>query len=355
MALSVLFYHALFSVSLVFAYGSNKIFPKNKIASNILISISFLLIAGFSAIRYHVGTDYGSYELYFNGSYIQKMEPGYHILNVIFYGYPNGFYAVIAIATLLTYFFLFKALNNQGVLFFGLFFYILLFYALTNTFIRQGISAAIFLYSLRFILQRKFLKYLLLIILASTFHLSSLILIPVYLLNHINLSKKKLLFIIFISTALIFLGSNYFSLFIEYILLIPQYGFYLSTQYIESDNNTGLGILLKVLSGIIIIWNIDKIRLSNPKSNLFINIYMIGILLTLIASQIAIVARLAYPFNIAGIFVFAFFLKSLDIRKLTPKEFISLSLLLLFSFALFEVEFINNENHLTPYQTFLNS
>ena len=67
------------------------------------------------------------------------------------------------------------------------------FYGNSLNFIRQCIAIAIFLYSIEYIKKKKFIPYLLIILLASTFHKSMLIMIPVYFIARIAVNWKSLL------------------------------------------------------------------------------------------------------------------------------------------------------------------
>ena len=58
----------------------------------------------------------------------------------------------------------------------------------------RGVALSIFIYSIRFIENRKFIRYLLCILLAATFHFSAFILVFVYFVRYIRLSYYTWLF-----------------------------------------------------------------------------------------------------------------------------------------------------------------
>lgn len=62
-------------------------------------------------------------------------------------------------------------------------------YYCTMNFIRQSIAGIIALFALEFLKKKKFLPYLMIILVASTFHKSALILIPFFFINLIPLNK----------------------------------------------------------------------------------------------------------------------------------------------------------------------
>lgn len=67
-----------------------------------------------------------------------------------------------------------------------------------NTFIsmRQSITIAIFFLSLPLIENRQFIKYLIICILCFFLHAGSIIMLPVYFINYIHLTKRKIIYFI---------------------------------------------------------------------------------------------------------------------------------------------------------------
>ena len=61
---------------------------------------------------------------------------------------------------------------------------------------RQSITLAIFFLSLKYIEEKKPLKYFGSIIVASLIHSAALILIPVYFIRLVKLTKKKIILLI---------------------------------------------------------------------------------------------------------------------------------------------------------------
>lgn len=109
--------------------------------------------------------------------------------------------------------------------------------------LRQNMAVAICLLSIPYIIKRKFLKSLLIILIASSFHNSAIIFIIVYFFNTIKIDRKY-----FISIALFsILIYSFFYTIISYIsLYLIRYQSYL----LESDqraNYTGFLISLSIL------------------------------------------------------------------------------------------------------------
>jgi hypothetical protein len=70
---------------------------------------------------------------------------------------------------------------------------------------RQSIAIAIFFVAIKYIIEKNIKKYFICCLLALFFHNSALILFPLYFINRINLTKKKLIILnaIFIPTIII--------------------------------------------------------------------------------------------------------------------------------------------------------
>ncbi len=83
--------------------------------------------------------------------------------------------------------------------------------------IRQGVSSAIFLYTIRYINSRNLNKFIIWNLIGATFHISALAVLPLYLLGKIGLHRKLFLIIIPIAYCLYFLqlGVVYLIQYIE--------------------------------------------------------------------------------------------------------------------------------------------
>lgn len=178
---------------------------RNTILFLVLSSLAMIAVAGLRADT--VGIDYKQYETYFyqvhdggwsflissaNG---YRIEPGYSLLNYfvsLFTRDVHIFMLVVAVIVItLTAVLLYRVSPIPWI---GMFVFASFgFYGNSLSFIRQCIAIAIYLYSIEYIKKKKFVPYLLIILLASTFHKSMLIMIPVYFIARIAVSWKSLL------------------------------------------------------------------------------------------------------------------------------------------------------------------
>lgn len=192
---------AALSSILAFVYQKMHSLPKNLtlngIMPRVVISASCILLIILAGTRINVGVDYQSYAELFRGigkGQEYSLEPGYIWLNkVIFYFTENPqwlFFISSAITLVLMYRFIIKYSVNIAYsvfLYFGLCFIFFSF----NT-LRQFIAVGIALLAFGPLLERKFLRYASIVLLASAFHLTALVMLPIYIFVNVRFTKFKM-------------------------------------------------------------------------------------------------------------------------------------------------------------------
>ncbi len=171
--------------------------------------------------------------------------------------------------------------------------------------IRQCLAAAIIFTSTKFLFEGKFGKYLLVILLASTFHLSALILIPIYFLVRYKAWSKSTI-ILLLSSIVIVIGFEQFSTFLFTAIEETQYGHY------ESFTEGGANIIRVVVFAapmVIAYLGRDKLRAIFPESDIVVNMSIIGLLFMIISTQNWIFARFAIYFNLYQIVLVSWIVK----------------------------------------------
>lgn len=187
------------------------------------------------AFRYGFGTDYnGTYRSIFyyaqsaSGINIlrkQHVEWGYILLNVIIGKFTKDYVWACTWTSIITFVILsiaiikyvdHIALAFPAIILSG-------FYFMSMQTCRQMLAAAIFALGLPYIRKRKFLKYLICVLIAAQFHISVLILIPFYFLYGIKYKKSLLLIII---GACIALRGPIYYIVLKLMSIIPKYAIY---------------------------------------------------------------------------------------------------------------------------------
>lgn len=315
------------------------------------IGIAFLVVLLFCGCRYYVGNDYGNYVYAFTkykdwGNY-SIYEPGFDLLFFLFGDNPVGYLWVFAIAAGITYLFIFKSLVKEHCVALGIYFLFTLgFLTCANDQIRQGIAISIFIYAAKYIKSGEFVKYICLIVVASLFHYSAVVLILAYYIRFIKFSGR-------IWTALI-LGAYILHLvgfWQEYIgkliAIIPYYGeiYVQSARFlIAEETSSGLGVLFVVCLGVTmaVVYN----KLQRP---VYATIYLSGTLLQIIAIGFMPIERIAYYMVFVNILAFPLLFKT------QKTKFIGMGITIVAFFYYSLQSFTGLEKHgAVPYRTFFN-
>ncbi len=169
-----------------------------------IVSVAMITMAFLRANT--VGIDYKQYADYFaqvrsggwsfliSGANAYRVEPGYSLLNYVvslFTGDVHIFMLGVAVVTTgLTALLLYK---YSPIPWIGMFVFASFgFYGNSLSFLRQSIAIAIFLFAVRFLKEKRVVPYLLIVLLAASFHKAMFIMIPVYFIAHIKVNWKSL-------------------------------------------------------------------------------------------------------------------------------------------------------------------
>ena len=275
--------------------------------SGLLYATAVMLLIFVAGVRYHTGTDYWQYEqnVY---AYSQDVwnsiktynEPGIRILARIgcLLSPNNPAPVMIFLASAITIGLLGRTIfRYSNELCFPLVM-LLLLSCWTDSFnaIRQWLAIAIYFCSVPYIQRREILKYLLLVIVASLFHKSAIILSPIYLLTNKRISWKRLVYLI-IYTGIVLVAYSFFSSLVADFMEVS-----VDHQYFTRNVN-----VLRVLAGCapgILFWLCYHNRDIDAERTTYINLMMINSAFWIISSQSAYMARICMyttPFLILGI------------------------------------------------------
>jgi hypothetical protein len=255
--------------------------PNNNDKNNRNLFLSFLAIFIFLALRYDFGNDYMNYFDYFE--YVQKLsikgllhfreyenlelkEVGFTWLNKLF----PSFYLMVAVLSLFSCYVYFNAIKLYGtprLIWFSVFIFLFDPYLMLvqSSAIRQTVAICLFIYSIKYLIDRKFLKYCLLILLASLFHKSALFLLPVYLLiTPVQWGKWILIAIVGLYLALALFGYVYLSDIVTTVgYFSHRYQESYMTDIVGNQLESGFGFLFWTLVFLFIVWFHNKTETHN--------------------------------------------------------------------------------------------
>ena len=308
------------------------------------LKISFLIIFLFLALRYNYGNDYMSYlnmffdinqrgfesfrdlwmntflfniispdneELKFVFANSSNVELGWQALCLMFK--PFGFFAMIAFLALfncVVYYFFIKKYVPPAYYWLAVFLYVFSpsLMLTHSSAMRQSVAIALFLIAINYIYEKKFLRYTLLISLATLFHASAIILLPIYLLGVLRFKTSTP---IAIGAFLLFLV-----LFLLKDPLLQAMGVFVSTYaskyevYQEASAiGSGLGVILSS-TFLILILLYDKYQ--NKEISLQFKIAILSFFLIPLSLVVMMIGRLSLYFLPPLITVYPMVLLKMD-------------------------------------------
>ncbi len=171
--------------------------------------------------------------------------------------------------------------------------------------IRQVLAAAIAFTATKFLIEGSFVKYALIIILASLFHQSALILLPIYFLVRYKAWSKATVALLIISVFIV-VGFEYFSSLLFSALEDTQYGHYQS--FSEGGANFLRVAVAAAPIGIAYLGR-DKLRRIFPESDYIVNMAILGLVFMIISTQNWIFARISIYFDLYQIILISWVVK----------------------------------------------
>ncbi len=271
-------------------------------AVNALMMVSiFVVLTLLAALRLEVGNDYGTYVVtcheIFQRGYVVT-EPGFNFVVRVLYTLSGkedyllmfGVFAAAIVAVFL------KVLKEQTESFSWAFFMFMtmgLYYRSFNT-VRYYFALALATFAIRYLLdinRENIFRFLLVILFASLFHKSVLIVIPMYFIARIPWKKWALIPLAVFGAAAALLHNQIMEIALK---LYPSYN---NTVYIEETHtiieNAApiMGCLFMIVVGIICYKEAVKDRVDN---RMYFNMNIMAVVLYLSCFWLPLVTRFAY-------------------------------------------------------------
>lgn len=211
---------------------------KQQLTNKICLGAIFIILFALSACRLNVGNDYAKYVEFMHlincDSYVPT-EIGFNLLVKLIYGL-SGFenyllvFAVYSFVTVLLFLLALYEQSDEFPLSFFLFM-MLGYYFQTFSTVRYYLALAIAFYSMKFVLRRQWGRFIVLVLLGTTFHKSLLVVIPLYFLASRRFRKWQLALAALFCTTFLFLQDFYLKV---VVFLYPTYE---DTEYLEGGTS----------------------------------------------------------------------------------------------------------------------
>lgn len=207
---------------------------RQQLVNRICLCGIFLMLFSVSALRYQVGNDYSRYEEYFYNiwyGFVVPTERGFNaMVKLLEYLFGRECYLLIfAFFAFATVYFTLKALYLLGKNFVFSFFLFMAFgyyYQSLNT-VRYYFAVALAMYAVTYLFRRQYMKFILLILLAASFHKSVLLVIPIYLLANCRWRLWQVILLTAVSASTFLLKDVYLR------MVLYLYPTYRDTIYLE--------------------------------------------------------------------------------------------------------------------------
>lgn len=312
---------------------------------------AFLILAFFSAVREGVGVDYDSYlrhiELIQEGTRAHYMEVGFKQLVILLKQVSSSPRLVIILIGILTTWLFISAIWEQSCNpTMSVFLFIAWgYYFLTYNTIRNYFALAIIIYAIQYIKNSKMLYFFIFVAIASLFHKSALVCIPIYLLAN-SKWKKSTYFFLGIGTicALLFSG----------LLRFIVFKFY--PGYEGGAYDTGRISYLNVIKAFLVIAIyviFYKSRDENEKNRLYFHLNVLSLAFYVGMYWVPEISRIGFYMNTTSIFLIPNVIGQIEKRQDRKILKYSIYLFSLIIFFLLCRGFYAETVHLLPYQTWL--
>lgn len=320
-----------------------------------LLAISF--VVGF---RYYVGNDWEGYRKFFEnlastGISTYEVEPGYFYVNKFVINIGGDYTLMFAIIAFISWFFIFKSTKSHLLPLFIFFIFADEFFFWSMNGVRQFVAIGIFLFAIQFIINHNMKAYFLLIALAMMFHISALVLLPLYFIPFQKLYNQKIWFstfiISFFFTNVPFITEGLQLIFFKVTETIPLLSVYLryfeGSKYQAIDVTVGLGYYFRILITFFILYFSKEIVKQYPQTKIYFVLFFASMVIFNLFYMFSIVGRINNYFIILRSIVLAIIIyylwKNKNYRVLPV-------LVILLYFALFLFTIYNSSNMCSPFR-----
>jgi len=332
------------------------------------LGISVFIIFVFLALRFDFGNDYPAYLQNFlninryhlinvDSFNIKGNEIAWFYLNRFFK--PFGFFSLIIVLAAFNCYVLYRFIKKyvpQRYYWFAIFLYTFQTsqMLILSSAMRQAVAVSFFLIAIDFIVKKKIIHYFVTIFIASLFHTSSIILLPLILLSYLNwnLKLRHIVLVLTLFVLPLFLldkTANNLNIFTNQYF--NTYSYYLDNSDGISISDIGIGFVINVSFYVVILY---YSQFEFDKTNkLFFKIAVISLLIIPLGFTIQLIGRLNFYFLPSLMVVFP--LVFLKMRNRSRNILIgSIIVFTLYNFYLFFNRGVYAE-HFKDYKTILTS
>ncbi|MDN4526732.1 EpsG family protein [Fictibacillus fluitans] len=330
---AVAFLARYFSIAPAMVASSLSFIRPNKL----LVFVAFLSLVLVSGLRSNIGDTYfykHTYEISdFTWDYIlNQKDIGFGILQKLLKMFSNDPQVLIFTTALITNLLIIMVLYKYSrMIELSIFVYITGgLYLVSMNGMRQCLAAAIVFTATKYLLNGDWKKYMLIVLFASLFHESALVLIPIYFIARFKAWSKGTLFLLFLS-VLVVAAFDQFSTLLFSAIQDTQYGHY---QDFSEGGASTIRVAVNGAPLLVAFFGRERLRELFPKSDYIINMAIIGFVFMIVSSQNWIFARFSIYFTLYQMILISWLV--LLFRKKDQKFFYYVLLICYLAYYYFE-------------------
>jgi len=355
-------FYFLLSISCFLSFLS--LFTNDKIKKSISLLL-FLILVIVAGTRIGVKGDFYNYVDTFNHYYLfsdvfsyssHSKEPIYMLLSVFSHNFLNVEFFFFIIASI-SMFFTFKSYFKYTKYYlFSISIYLSFFFIVRDMgAIRAGVAYSIFIYSLSFLVDKKYAKFLFLTFISAGFHITTILALPISLL--IIYGSKKITLIISIVLSIVVNVSGVSSIIVKFISITPlgiissKVASYLATESLTTSIPIyDLTNLKNLTISFLLLLFYEKLASINRYAPAIITVYILGSAFRVMFSDFGVLIGRGYAiFNTVEPIVITYFLYILSFKR---RMFLSL----VYFLYLFIILYMGLSKHATlPYKSFMSN
>lgn len=332
----------------------------NLLAYKILIWLTALPIILVSGLRtYNIGTDTGGTYYYLflrisSNGISNIRDIGYALINQISLWFTNSYTGVLLLTSILCCGLAIHSIFKQSqkpVMSCLLFFTTNVFFISMNM-VRQSIATMVFIVAIPYLKERKFVKFMLIIALACSIHVTSIVYVLFYFLCNIRLTKTK---VVVGSAGIVVVGNilaSIFEIVVRRVTFVARY----FSWYFTSGFNSGevnwfsLFVELGIVAFLLIIYDRAK---NDDTYRIVLWLNFIALSILLISSRIPLAQRISWLFSFPN---FVYLPQCINyIKNINNRKIISVTINLMFFAYMFITIFIRGYHDVVPYTSVIGS
>lgn len=336
--------------------GSIRIYQgmsRQQMVNHVTCLIIFVLLFAVSSLRLNVGNDYLNYvelmHLAYSRAYVPT-EVGFNVLARVIYflcGFEN-YVLIFAIFAFATIYFFMKAMYEQSKWFTMsiVMFMLLGYYFQSLSTVRYYLALSIALYSVKYVINMDWPRFVLVTLMGSLFHKSLLLVLLLYIVAQLNWKRWMYVGLGILGVSCLFLKDYYLKI---VIMLYPSYK---DTEYLEGGTSI-VNIVRCVVILALSLWLYKDAIRDSRRNRFYFICNIMALVLYVFGSFIPVISRVGYYMTVTHLL----FVPSLimEIKDDTRKKALTACTIIacVMYFALYMRGAANDGIRILPYQTFL--